>query len=128
VIQNNSLIWPMKHYIKKCKKDSWRIQNVKYNNLHRFAQKCSKIYKNAHKYVKIYSIIVIIKTMSLLINFGHFLNSSCMMVGGHLVMLYSRTNYKSHKLVLCNSTQPKSKFTQFVKSDFKILIEQLNLK
>jgi len=52
MIQNNSLIWPMKHHTKKCKKDSWKIQNVKCNNLHRFAQKCSKIYKNAHRYVQ----------------------------------------------------------------------------
>jgi hypothetical protein len=120
MIQNNYLLRPMKYYIKKCKKDSWKIQNVKCNNLHRFARKCSKIYKNAHRYVQESSMIVIIKTMNLPISFSHFLHSACMMVGEHLVMLYSKTNYKSHKLVLYSSTQPKSKFTQFVKNNFKI--------
>jgi len=34
----------MKHYIKKWKKDSWRVQNVKCSS-HEFVQKCSKYYK-----------------------------------------------------------------------------------
>ncbi len=35
----------MKYYIKKCRKNSWRIQNVKCNNLHRFAKNVQKFTK-----------------------------------------------------------------------------------
>jgi hypothetical protein len=71
---------------------------------------------------------IIIKTMSLTIRFSHLFDPYCVLVGEHLAMLCSKTNYINHKLVLHNSMQPKLEFTQFFKNNFKILIEQLDLK
>jgi hypothetical protein len=40
----------MKHYIKKCKKDSWRIQNVIiYIELHKNVQKFTKMHIDMFK-------------------------------------------------------------------------------
>jgi hypothetical protein len=97
-----------------------------YGNPHQFGEKCSKNYKNACLCLKNYSMTNIIKTMNLAINFSPF-----MLHDGsfeHLAMFYSNMNYINHTMVLFNSMQPKSQFTQFAKNDFKTLIEQLNLK
>jgi len=49
-------------------------------------------------------------------------------MGVHLAMIYSERNYINHKSILQNSMQLKSKFTHFLKNNFKNLIEQFNLK
>jgi hypothetical protein len=69
----------------------------------------------------------IIKTLSLVMIFGHLFHLCYVMAGVHLVMLYNETNCIKYKVVLHNSKQPKSKFTHFVKK-IQTQIEQLNLK
>ncbi len=41
----------MKHYIEKCKKDSWKIESFKRNNPHQFVQNIQKATK-MHIYVQ----------------------------------------------------------------------------
>ncbi len=84
------------------------------------------MYKNVQKVTKMHVYIqklfndCIIKTMSLVIIFDRFFHPCYVMVGVHLVMLYNETNCIKHKVILHSSKQPKSKFTHFVKTNFKL--------
>jgi len=43
----------MKHDIEKCKKDSWKIQNVKCNNPHQFVQNVQRLQKCTSMFKKL---------------------------------------------------------------------------
>jgi hypothetical protein len=51
---------------------------------------------------------IVIKAMSLVVNFCHFNHPHHLMVHVHLVLLYGKMNYICSKLLLCGSMQFKS--------------------